>query len=192
MSDTGARVYPPREDTLLLAPFAEGTRGLRVLDVGTGNGHLALIAARSGATVVATDRNRAALEALSQVARQERLPIEPVRTDLARGLGRFDRILCNPPYLPTPLGASDPDPMDRLALDGGPDGCRVTERLFVDLADHLAPGAYAFVLASSLQDPHAFEKILLEWRTGGGEVDVVARRELEGERLSVVRAYRRT
>ena len=192
MSDTRARVYPPREDTYLLAPFARGTRGLRVLDVGTGNGLLALTAARSGATVVATDLNRAALGALARIARRDRLPIEAVRTDLARGLGRFDRILSNPPYLPTPPAASDPDPMDRLALDGGSDGCRVTARLFSDLADHLAPGASAFVIASSLQDPSVLEAILLDWREKGGEVDIVARRDLEGERLSVLRAYRRT
>ena len=96
-----APVYPPREDTRLLLPFAEVPRGTLLLEVGTGSGLVALAAARRGARVVATDLNPHALRRLRARAREEGVDLALVRTDLAHGLGRFDRILANPPYLPT-------------------------------------------------------------------------------------------
>jgi methylase of polypeptide subunit release factors len=127
--------------------------------------------------------------------------LELVRTDLARGLGRFDRIVANPPYLPTRPEERDPDRWQNLALDGGPDGCRVTGRLVEELERHLSPGGEAFVLVSSRQDPDALARIRSGWASHGGSVEVVAaewvrstgdllvcaHRELEGERLEVWR-----
>lgn len=179
-------VYPPREDTFLLLPFARTAPGERLADVGTGNGVLALAAARSGARVVATDLNRRALMELRRRALAERLAVEVVRTDLLAGLGRFDRIVANPPYLPTIVGGEDSDRGDRLALDGGEDGLRVTRRLFRSWADHLAPGGRAYVVASTLQDPRGFGEIVAEWEAHGGAVARVAERALEGERLAVL------
>jgi len=181
-----ALVYPEREDTWLLVPFARVARpGSRVLDVGTGNGRLAVEAARVGARVVATDRNPAALVRLRVLAAREQLWIEPVRTDLAAGLGRFDRILANPPYLPTRPGERDPDPWQNLALDGGPDGTSVTRRIVRELSAHLLPGGRAYLLVSSIQSPNALGRIRSAWRANGGRLVVRSRRRLEGERLEV-------
>jgi release factor glutamine methyltransferase len=179
-------VYPPREDTLLLLPFARVGPGLRVLEIGCGSGAVTLEAARSGARVVATDRNRRALAWVRERARAERLEVELVRTDLARGLGRFDRVLANPPYLPTAAGTAEPDADDRLALDGGPDGARVTARILAVLPDHLAPGGRAYLLTSSEQSPAAIGELLAGWRARDGRAEVVAERELEGERLEIL------
>lgn len=179
-------IYPAREDTRLIAPYAAGARrGARVLDIGTGGGLLALLAARAGAHVVATDRNPAALRALREIARAERLDLEVVRTDLARGLGRFDRVLANPPYLPTRPAERDPDRWQNLALDGGPDGSRVTRRIVRALPHLLADGGRAFLLVSSLQSLASRHGIRERWRAGGGAIRTVASRALEGERLSV-------
>jgi release factor glutamine methyltransferase len=178
-------VYPPREDTFLLLPFATVAPGTRVLEVGTGSGVVALAAARSGGRVVATDRNVHALRELHDVALREHLEVAAVRTDLARGLGRFDRVLANPPYLPTHPGEEDPDPGARLALDGGPDGCRVLTRLLSDLPNHLADGAVAFVVVSTVQDRRGLAEVRDAWRGRGGSVEVAATRPLEGEELSV-------
>ena len=180
-------VYPPREDTLLLLPFAHVARGSWFLEVGAGSGLAALTAARCGARVVATDLNPHALRGLRQEAGVQGLDVFVVRTDLARGLGRFDRVIANPPYLPTRPEERDPDRWHNLALDGGPDGCRVTARLVPELAGHLRPGGEAFLLVSSRQDAKSLARIRKEWTDPGGAVEVVASRDLEGERLDVWR-----
>ena len=180
-----ARFYPPREDSALLEPFARVPPGRTLLDIGTGSGVLGLAAARAGVRVVATDVNPHALRHVAGLARAQGLAIDLVRTDLARGLGRFDRIVANPPYLPTTAGGRDPDPWHDRALNGGPDGLAVSARLLDALPDHLAPGGAGFVVVSTVQDPGALERLRLRWIERGGDQRTVATRSLEGERLDV-------
>ena len=180
-------IYTAREDTFLLLPFSEVAAGTSFLDIGTGSGQLALAAARRGARVVATDRNPHALLELTARARAEHLDLLAVRTDLARGLGRFDRIVANPPYLPTRPEERDPDPWHNLALDGGPDGWASGARIVASLREHLRPNGSAFVLTSSLQSEVHRRAIWASWRRSGGTVRRVARRTLEGERIAVYR-----
>lgn len=184
-------LYRPREDSLLLVPFARVARGTSLLEVGAGTGLAAIEGARGGARVVATDLNPYALHHLRDRAREAGLSVDVVRTDLARGLGRFDRIVANPPYLPTRPGEQDPDPWHNLALDGGPDGCRVVARLVASLPDHLTAGGAAFVVTSSVQSASGLAAIREGWARSGGESSVVAGRSLEGERLEVWRLARR-
>jgi release factor glutamine methyltransferase len=186
----GPQVYPPREDTWLLVERARVGPGVRVLEIGAGTGLAALEAARSGARVVATDLNRRALVELRERAVREGLELDAVRTDLARGLGRFDVVLANPPYLPTVPGSEEEDPGDRWALDGGPDGTRITARLVAELPEHLAGRGSAFVVVSTVQPTASLERIRGEWVRAGGAVATVAERALEGERLSVWRLTR--
>jgi release factor glutamine methyltransferase len=180
-------VYPIREDSLLLLPFARVPAGSSLLEIGAGSGLAALTAARAGAGVLATDLNPHALQRLRGAARAEGLAVGVVRTDLARGVGRFDRILANPPYLPTREEERDPDRWHNLALDGGPDGTRVTARLVGSLPHHLRPRGKAFVVVSSLQSAPVLAGIRESWEARGGRVRTVADRALEGERLEVWR-----
>lgn len=147
-----------RQDAL--APFISGSgphaaghdeagRPLRILDLCTGGGSLAVIAAATfeDALVVASDISPAALElaALNVADYGLEKRIKLVHADLFAGLGRqrFDFILCNPPYvnrrsmdaLPAEYRAEPP-----AALAGGEDGMDLVERILGAAADHLRPG----------------------------------------------------
>jgi len=188
--DSPTGIYPAREDTLLLRRFATGPARGRLLEIGAGNGEVCLAAARSGWSVVATDRNVAALRRIARAARSEGLPLEVVLADLAGGLRAFDRVLANPPYLPTTARQRDPDPWVNLALDGGPDGLRVVRRILGTLAQHLRPRGEAFVLVSSLSPAERRAAVWASWRRRGGAAREVAALDLAGERLAVWRLIR--
>jgi release factor glutamine methyltransferase len=84
-------------------------QGRTALDVGTGSGFLALVAARAGATTTAVDINPAAVETARRNAARNGLPLEVLQSDLFDALaGRvFDVVVVNPPYFrkdPTELG----------------------------------------------------------------------------------------
>lgn len=179
------RVYPTREDTELLIPFARRAAGLSVVEIGVGSGAVALAAARAGARVVGTDRNPHALRVTRARARSAGVALDLVRTDLAHGLGPFDRLLANPPYLPTRPRDRDPDRWHHLALDGGPDGWRVAARIVRSLPRWLAPHGRAYLVVSSLQDARRGARLRAAWSRRGGTVRVVAERVLPGERLWV-------
>jgi ribosomal protein L3 glutamine methyltransferase len=120
----------------------------RVLDLCTGSGCLALLAAEAfpRARVDAADLSSAALAvAARNVARHRRRGrVRLVRSDLFSGLGRrrYDLILCNPPYVDAPAMRALPlehrrEP--RLALAGGADGLELVRRLLLQAREHLEP-----------------------------------------------------
>ena len=124
------------------------TRPLRILDLCTGGGSLAIIAASlfDDAAVVASDISPAALELAALNLADYRLEkrVKLVDADLFAGLGRqrFDLILCNPPYvnrqsmedLPAEYRA-EPE----SALAGGDDGMDLVSRIVRAAAGHLRP-----------------------------------------------------
>jgi release factor glutamine methyltransferase len=150
-----ARVLIPRRDTeavveaVLDAIGGDRSAALRVCDVGTGSGALALALARElpAARLVATDVSAGALAVAA--ANAERLGAAD-RVDLRQGdllepLGdeRFDVLVANLPYVRageldalTAEVKSEP----REALDGGADGLDLIRRLAGGCARHLVPG----------------------------------------------------
>lgn len=143
------RVYPIREDSILLAKSVRVKPWELVLEVGCGLGLAAITAAREGARVAASDLNPFALREVRDRARERGIAVDPVRTDLLEGLGRFDVVMFNPPYLPTSPDQVDPDPWHQRAVDGGPDGLEVVRRFLAALPDHLRPGGRAYLLVAS-------------------------------------------
>lgn len=144
----------PRPETELLVELAlrvvtEG-RPMRIADIGTGTGAIALAIAseRPQSTVVATDISAAAL----QVARGNalRLGIRNVEFregDLCEPLygETFDILVSNPPYvrnIDPHLARGDVQFEPWGALAAGPGGLDVINRLASCVRDHLAEGGW--------------------------------------------------
>lgn len=125
-------VYAPQADTYVLARALRAENvgaGMDVLDVGTGSGALALLAARMGARVSATDISWRAVTTARLNAARARARVRVRRGDLTDPVGgqRFDLIVSNPPYVPTP-GRDQPAGAAR-AWDAGYDGRQLVDRM---------------------------------------------------------------
>jgi release factor glutamine methyltransferase len=144
------RVYGPAEDSMLLASNVTASAEHRALEVCTGTGLAALRLARGGAATVATDVHPVACCLARRNARANDLDLAVVCTDLAAGVSaRFDRIACNPPYLPAG-GDHLGGPIGR-ALESGRRGTALTQRFLDRLPDLLAAEGRAWLVVSSRQ-----------------------------------------
>ena len=126
--------------------------GLRIADLGTGSGCLAvtLAAELSGAQVWATDVSASALAVAGENARRLGTAgrvhlLEGRWAAPLRALAPFDLVVSNPPYVSTSeLEALMKDVRDhepRLALDGGDDGLDAYRELLPDVPALLTPAA---------------------------------------------------
>ncbi|RXH15685.1 50S ribosomal protein L3 N(5)-glutamine methyltransferase [Bradyrhizobium guangzhouense] len=120
----------------------------RVLDLCTGSGCLAILAAYHfpNAVVDAVDISKGALEVAARNVGDhgldERITLH--RGDLFAPLGeaRYDLIITNPPYVDAEGMAALPPECraePKLAFDGGVDGLDVVRRILRDAPDHLTP-----------------------------------------------------
>jgi len=182
-------VYKPSHDTFLLAHAVghEARPGDRFVEVGTGAGLVAMVAARRGAKVTATDLNPEAVRLCAENAAENGLEVDARRGDLLSGLeGPFDVVAFNPPYLPTAPDEILPGPLN-LAFDGGRDGNETVLRFAAQVA-HLSPLPRAIlVVHSSLADPTALSDALGKL---GYHAEVVAEEAHFFERIQVRRFSR--
>jgi release factor glutamine methyltransferase len=131
------------ERALTLAPRPD-----RVLDIGCGSGAIAVtLALELQAGVVATDISAAALGVARRNAEVLGARIDFVCCDLASALcGSFDLVASNPPYVPEPeiagLQREVRDFEPRIALDGGPTGVEIYQRIVPEAARLLRPGGW--------------------------------------------------
>jgi len=149
-------VLVPRPETEILiecfirAARAAGNPAPGVLDVGTGSGNIAVVAAREfpRSRVIAIDRSPAALEVARENVRRHGVAgrVRLIGSDLFSALAHeeFDFILSNPPYIETgELPRLMPDVVNyepALALDGGREGLDIYRRLIPGAWDHLKKG----------------------------------------------------
>jgi methylase of polypeptide subunit release factors len=137
----------------------------RALDVGTGSGVHALLAAQHAGRVVATDVNaravaytelNAALNGLKNVESRQGSLFEPVAGET------FDLITFNAPYVVSPER--------RWAYrDGGFQADEISERVVREAAEHLADGGFAALLVSWLaSDENAPDERVLAWADATG------------------------
>ena len=155
-----------------------------VLDMGTGSGVCALVAARRARRVLAVDVSSATVRCARLNAELNGLAerVEVRHGDLFAPVARerFDLVLFNPPFL---LGAPKDE---RDAAWRSEDAAR---RFAAALSDHLAPGGAALVLLSSFGDACAlFESELC---ANGFHLEVFARRRYINETLTILRATAR-
>ncbi len=168
--EVGPAVLIPRPDSehvvlegLLLA---KDWPAPQIIDLGTGSGNLAVTLAKNhpAALVTATDQSAAAL----QVARTNAVKhgvLERVRFlegDLfapVPAADTFDLVVSNPPYIAhqamknLPAGVRDYEP--HLALDGGPGGFAVFDRLVEQARVRLKPGGFLLVEIGAPQEEAA-------------------------------------
>ena len=150
---------------LELAPDAQ-----RVLDLGTGTGALLVTALLEleGASGLATDQSPEALKVAEKNARALGLDESCARFELrdwtgegwADGLGRFDLILCNPPYVEdaASLDADVREYEPASALFSGPEGLDDYRILIPQLRGLMRAGAIAILEIGATQG-HAVTKI---------------------------------
>lgn len=149
-------VWPPHDDARLLAQVVLSTRwarGASVLDMFTGTGVLAILAARAGArSVTAVDVSRRALLSTRLNALVNRARVRTRRGDMFAPVAgeSFDLILANPPYVPGPVDV--PDRGLGRAWEGGYDGRLLIDRLCDEAPRHLRPGGRLLIVHSSLND----------------------------------------
>ena len=160
MADIRKDVYEPAEDTFLLMDAVAHIRGKKCLEIGTGAGMVAILLAKNGNEVTATDIDPGAVACATANAETNGARIMFKRADLFSGIkGRFDVIAFNPPYLPTEADDSVKGPLNK-ALDGGPDGLAVTKRFLEGARKHLKEGGEIYTIISSLSPDEAVDLML--------------------------------
>ncbi len=136
----------------------------RVLDLGTGSGTQALLAARHARSVVATDVNRRALRYAALNAR-----LNGVDLDLREGSWfepvadeQFDLIVANPPYVISPDSQF-------VFRDSGLDGDTVSRDVVHGAAAHLREGGHATIMCNWIcRDAGETWQPLEEWVADSG------------------------
>ncbi len=169
----GVLVPRPETETLVEAALAairehpNARRLVRVADVGTGSGAIAISLAKHAPTakVFALDASTEALAIAGRNARRlgvlERIVL--LAGDLLEAISEpLDVVVANLPYIPTSELDALPEAIrayePRMAVDGGEDGLDLYRRLFEQLPDHLADGPHAVLIeVGAGQAGHAAE-----------------------------------
>jgi hypothetical protein len=132
------------------------------LDVGTGSGMQALLAAQHSDRVVGTDINGHALSlaslnqhlnAVSNATWVEGNWFEPA------GGERFDLVVANPPVVISPDN-------EVVARDSAIGGAAVSRQVVIQAADHLVDGGFATVLCNWSHDEDRWDDAPREWVAG--------------------------
>jgi len=162
-----------------------------VLDMCTGNGSLAILAALAylEIQVLGSDVSAEALEVAQINIDRHGLPerVDLVLSDGFKNIQhKFDLILCNPPYVNSQSMTALPKEYvsePALALDGGPDGMRFISRLLHDAPNFMQENAI-LVLEIGNEREHfeaAFPNLDVMWLTtsaGDDQVLLLARQAI--------------
>jgi len=151
--DVNDDVYEPAEDSFLFAENLGVKSGEVVLDLGTGSGILANVAAKNAGGVVAVDLNPYAIRCARDNSKLNgvRDRIDFIQGDLfsafCDGL-RFDLVLFNAPYLPSEEG--EESTWIGKAWAGGSNGRLVVDKFIAEVPAYLKPRGRVLLMQSTL------------------------------------------
>ena len=154
-------VQPPKAGSLFFCRSLAVRPGERVLEIGGGLGLAAVLAAKAGATVVATDIFAEAVEAIRANAGLNGVVVDARIGDCYAPVAgeRFDLVCTNAPQMPTPANRARRDAA-ALADNGGIDGWETLDRVIEGAHHHLRPrGRLVFTLFAFLGQKTAFAKL---------------------------------
>ena len=154
-------VQPPKAGSLFFCRHLNPRAGERMLEIGAGLGLAAVLAARAGASVVATDVVPAAVETMRLNAALNGVSIDARLGDCyVPVMGeQFDLVCSNPPQMPTPPGRERSDAA-AAADNGGIDGWEILDRIIAGAPAHLRPGGrLLFTIFAFLGRKTAFAKV---------------------------------
>ena len=160
-------VLIPRQETQLVAEQMLKQVGAKthVLDLCTGSGVLGITAQlEKGAKVTLADVSKKALEVAKHNAKTLKAKVRVAKTDMFANLrGKWDVIVCNPPYIETDTISTLDDSVKNfephLALDGGADGLKFYKILAEQAPRHLKKGG-VMVLEIGYNQGHAVANLL--------------------------------
>ena len=149
-------VYETAEYTFLIADKMAVNEDDTVLDIGTGCGILAILAAKKAQHVVAVDINPYAIKCAQKNAKAQGVTekVDFFQGDLFQPLAnnrRFSLILFNSPYLPSEPG--EENSWIGKAWSGGPNGRNVIDRFIAGAPRWLTENGRVLLVQSSLSDP---------------------------------------
>ena len=171
------RVLIPRPETeeivdLILTENPE--KNLKVLDIGTGSGAIALALAKNRPdwSVTAADISEDALELATENAKRQNLDLTFIRTDCFSEISsKYDIIVSNPPYISREdqeeVGLNVLHSEPHLALFADEDGLAIYRRIGEDSKDYLNDGGKIYLEIGYKQGqsvPNLFRKNFPEKR----------------------------
>ena len=151
--DVYEEVYEPAEDSFLFVDNLEVHADEVVLDLGTGSGILAVLAAKTAGSVVAVDLNPYAIRCAKENAKHNRMmsKISFLQSDLFSAFAagtQFDVVLFNAPYLP-----SEKDEQDTWigrSWAGGANGRKIVDRFIAETPRYLKLNGRILLMQSTL------------------------------------------
>ena len=171
------RVLIPRPETeeLVELILAENLKdNLKVLDIGTGSGAIALVLAKNRAdwSVTAADISQNALDLASENAKRLDLEISFIKSDCFSEISsKYDIIVSNPPYISrsdeVEVGLNVLHSEPHLALFADEDGLAIYRRIAEDSKDYLNDGGKIYLEIGYKQGqsvPNLFRKNFPEKR----------------------------
>ncbi len=181
-------VYDPSEDTFLAADNLTVNEEDLVLDMGTGCGILAILAAQKARKVVAVDLNPHAIFCAQKNAQINKSTdkIDFRKGNLFQPLHKdevFSLIIFNAPYLPS-------NPSEELSWlgkswAGGPKGRQIIDKFILEAPRHLEKKGRVLLVQSSLAD---IDETLEKFRQTSLETKIVAEKKAFFETIVLIQA----